>query len=196
MKNQRLAEQVRFVIEIDKLKTVLRQNFLNDRSRRENTAEHSWHLALMAVVLAEYAPQPVDLLRVIKMLLIHDLVEIYAGDTFCYDVQGNLGKADREQSAADRIYGLLPGEQAAELMNLWHEFEANATPEAQFAIALDRFQPFLQNQQTNGGTWRIHNISAAQVLGRMAPIQTGAPALWPLVEAGITEGIAAGYLQP
>ncbi len=191
----RLTQQLQFVMEIDKLKRVLRQTLLTDSSRQENSAEHSWHLALMAVLLAEYAPEPINVLRVIQMVLIHDIVEIDAGDTFCYDVQGNINKAQREQEAAARLFGLLPDAQRAELRSLWDEFEYQTTADARFAASLDRLQPILHNYYTQGGTWRLHNICRSQVLKRMAPVQQGAPALWPLVEAIIEESVSAGYLR-
>lgn len=191
----RLAQQIQFIIEIDKLKRVLRQTLLIDESRQENSAEHSWHLAMMAILLAEYAPSPeIDVLHVIKMLLVHDLVEIDAGDTFCYDIQGNQDKATRETQAAIRLFGLLPEEQGVELRSLWEEFEAQETTAAKFAAALDRLQPLLHNQQTRGGTWRIHGIKRDQVLRRVHPIKEGAPALWPVVEKIIEDCILAGYL--
>lgn len=195
MQTNRLTQQIQFILEIDRLKQILRQTLLTDGSRRENSAEHSWHLAMMAMLLAEYAPQPIDLLRVIKMLLIHDLVEIDAGDTFCYDLQGNQTKADRELQAADRIFGLLPSDQNSELRILWSEFETQQTPEAQFAAALDRLQPMLHNQQTQGGTWRLHGITRAQVLARMQPVKAGTPQLWSLVEEAIDACVNAGYLS-
>ncbi len=192
----RLAQQLHFIVEIDKLKRVLRQTLLTDESRQENSAEHSWHLAIMAILLAEYAPSSeIDVLHVIKMLLVHDLVEIDAGDTFCYDVQGNQNKAAREAQAATRIFGLLPEEQGAELRSLWEEFEAQETAAAKFAAALDRLQPLLNNQQTRGGTWRIHGIVREQVLERMRPVQDGAPALWSMVEQIIEDCVVAGYLS-
>ena len=196
MSGSRLSQQIQFIVEIDKLKGVLRQTLLTDSSRRENSAEHSWHLAMMAMLLSEYAPAPVNVLQVIKMLLIHDLVEIDAGDTFCYDVQGNLGKAEREKQAAARLFGQLPVEQGIELRSLWEEFEAQQTSEAQFATALDRLQPLLHNQQTAGGTWRIHGITLDKVIERMKPIKTGAPQLWTLVEQVLEESVNAGYLKP
>ncbi|MDX2217012.1 MAG: HD domain-containing protein [Oculatellaceae cyanobacterium bins.114] len=191
----RLHQQIQFILEIDKLKLILRQTLLTDGSRRENSAEHSWHLAMMAMLLAEYAPEPVDLLRVMKMLLIHDLVEIDAGDTFCYDRQGNLDKAAREMQAADRLFGLLPPDQGAELRSLWNEFEAQTTIEARFATALDRLQPLLHNQQTEGGTWRIHSVTRDRVIKRMEPIEAGAPDLWTYVQTVIDECVSAGYLK-
>ena len=191
----RLTQQIQFIIEIDQLKQVLRQTLLNDGSRRENSAEHSWHLAMMVIVLAEYAPQGVVLLNAIKMVLVHDLVEIDAGDTFCYDVQGNESKAEREAQAALRLFGLLPADQASELRSLWEEFEAQETPTAKFAAALDRIQPLLHNQQNQGGTWLIHNITRDQVMKRMAPVETGAPELWLFVQQVIEDCVAAGYLK-
>ncbi len=191
----RLTQQIQFIIEIDQLKQVLRQTLLNDGSRRENSAEHSWHLAMMVIVLAEYAPQGVDLSHAIKMVLIHDLVEIDAGDTFCYDVQGNESKAAKEAQAALRLFGLLSAHQASELRSLWEEFEAQETPTAKFAAALDRIQPLLHNQQNRGGTWLIHNITRDQVMKRMAPVETGAPELWLYVQQVIEDCVAAGYLK-
>jgi putative hydrolase of HD superfamily len=150
----------------------------------------------MAVVLAEYAPVGTDLLRAVKMLLIHDLVEIDAGDTFCYDVQGNLDKAEREQRAADRIFGLLPADQAEELRQLWDEFETQQTPTSHFAAALDRMQPILHNQKNQGGTWRENGITQAQVMKRVAPVEIGAPQLWDYIQQVIGDCIVAGYLTP
>jgi putative hydrolases of HD superfamily len=190
----RLAQQIAFIVEIDKLKRILRQTLLTDASRQENSAEHSWHIALMAIVLAEYAPEGVNLFHAVKLLLLHDLVEIDAGDTFCYDLSGNQSKAERELAAADRLFGLLPLDQGAELRSLWEEFEAQTTPEAKFAAALDRLQPILNNQQTEGYSWKKHGITSEQVFWRMRPVQEGAPELWPLVEQIVADCVAAGYL--
>jgi putative hydrolase of HD superfamily len=195
VQNNRLNQQIQFILEIDRLKHILRQTLLIDGSRRENSAEHSWHLAIMAITLSEYAPPEVDIVRAIKMLLIHDLVEIDAGDTFCYDIQANQNKAEKELQAASRIFGLLPENQAKELRSLWDEFETRETPTAKFAAALDRIQPLLHNQQTQGGTWRIHGIRRDQVMKRVAPVETGAPELWPFVLQLIDDCVAAGYLQ-
>ena len=192
--NPRLQQQIDFICEIDRLKTVLRQTLLMDSSRQENSAEHSWHLALMALTLAEYAPPNVDIPRAIKQLLIHDLVEIDAGDTFCYDAAANLNKAEREQAAADRLFGLLPADQQTEIRQLWQEFEDQATPTARFAAAIDRIQPLLHNQRTAGGTWKQHGITREQVMRRMAPVETGAPELWPFVLKTIEACTAAGYI--
>jgi len=191
----RLAQQIEFLLEIDRLKHILRQTLLTDSSRRENSAEHSWHIAIMAMVLAEYAPADVDLCRAIKMLLIHDLVEIDAGDTFCYDLQANQDKAEREQQAATRLFGLLPDDQGVEFRQLWEEFETRETSTARFAAALDRIQPFLHNHQTQGGTWRIHSVTRDQVMKRMEPVAVGAPELWDFVQQTIEECVEAGYLK-
>jgi putative hydrolase of HD superfamily len=190
----RLDKQLSFVLEIDKLKTILRQTLLTDSSRRENSAEHSWHLAIMSFLLAEYSPEPVEILRVMKMLLVHDLIEIDAGDTFAYDVAGNLGRAEREQRCAERIFGMLPLEQGRELRALWEEFDAFKTPESKYANALDRLQPLLHNSRTEGGTWRIHSVTLDQVHRRMEPIRTALPELWPVVTRIIEDACARGWI--
>ncbi len=192
---ERLAQQLRFIVEIDKLKTILRQTLLTDQSRRENSAEHSWHLAIMAGLLQEYATAPVDVAKVMRMVLVHDLVEIDAGDTFAYDVAGNVTKAERERAAAERIFGLLPPEQGGELRALWEEFEAIATPESQYANALDRLQPALHNANTEGGTWRIHTVTREKVMKRMEPVKLYLPKVWPVVEKIIDDGVAAGWIS-
>lgn len=168
---------------------------LTDQSRRENSAEHSWHLGVMALLLHEHAEQQVDLMRVMKMLLVHDIVEIDAGDTFAYDAVGRVDKEEREQRAADRLFSLLPDDHAAELRAHWEEFEANATPEARFANALDRLQPLLQNLHSQGGTWRSHGVTLEQVLARMEPIQQACPALWPWVDRMLNEVWVNGKLR-
>ena len=190
MKESRLEQHLTFLVEADRLKNVLRRTMLTDNSRQENSAEHSWHLALAAVTLAEYAAEPVDLPRAMKMVVVHDLVEIDAGDTFAYDKMGNASKAERERAAADRIFGLLPVEQGAELRALWEEFEAYATPDARFANAMDRLQPFLQNVKTRGGTWRLYAPTREQVLARMDPVRVAAPALWPVIIEYVNEFFA------
>ncbi len=192
---ERLAQQLRFIIEIDKLKTILRQTLLTDKSRRENSAEHSWHLAIMAGLLAEYAQGPVDVAKVMRMVLVHDIVEIGAGDTFAYDVAGNTTKADRELAAADRIFGLLPPEQGRELRELWVEFERMETIDSQYANALDRLQPALHNANTEGGTWRIHSVTHAKVMKRMEPVKLYLPKVWPVVEKIIDNGVKAGWIE-
>ncbi len=192
--SEAVRQQLAFVIETDRLKQVLRRTHLMDGSRLENSAEHSWQIALMASILAEHAAEPVNLAHTIELLLVHDLVEIDAGDTFAFDSQGYLSKADREQAAAERIFGLLPNEQSMSLHALWEEFEAGETPEARFAVALDRLAPMLSNTLNNGGTWREHHITRAAILRRMDPIRTAIPILWPLVLQVVDDIERQGYL--
>lgn len=178
MESNKLSQQLSFLREIDRLKSVLRQSPLLDRSRKENSAEHSWHLALYAWILADYAAAHVDVGRVVKMLLLHDIVEVDAGDTPIHGVLDG-SQQGREQLAADRIFGLLPAEQCAQLRDLWSEFEAGESADAQFAKALDRFQPLLINIFTDGGTWTESGVQYRQVLERYGPvIERGAPQLW------------------
>ncbi len=191
---QRLAQQLRFITELDRLKQVLRQTRLMDASRRENSAEHSWHLAVMATILLEYAPAGTDLTRVLEMVVFHDVVEIEAGDTFAFDVQANHDKSAREQAAATSIFGLLPDDLEVRLRGLWDEFESAATNEARFANALDRLQPLLHNYHTQGGTWRAHQVSRDRVRERMRPIEYGAPTLWPYVLRLIDDAQQQGFL--
>jgi putative hydrolases of HD superfamily len=191
----RLERQLAFLVEADRLKGVLRQTTLCDGSRAENSAEHSWHLALMAAVLAEHAPAGADVARAVGMVLVHDLVEIDAGDTFAYDATANVGKAEREQRAAERIFGLLPPEQAAELRALWVEFEKNATAEARYANAIDRLQPLLNNHHSGGGSWKAHGVSRAQVLERMAPIAVAMPGMWPTVLDIVERNCVLGHIR-
>lgn len=192
---RRFKKQIEFILEVDKLKHILRQTILMDRSRRENSAEHSWHIALLVFVLAEYSKESdVDLLHVVKMLLIHDLVEIDAGDTYCYDDKGRQDQARRETIAADRIFGLLPDDQVAGFRALWDEFERRETPESKFANALDRVQPFLHNYFTDGQTWQQNNINSRQVHERMRPVKDGAPDLWDYVNALIGDAVKKGFL--
>jgi putative hydrolases of HD superfamily len=187
MPDDRISRQLAFLIEADKLKTILRRTSIAGGARRENSAEHSWHLALCAMVLAEHSAQPVDPAKVLRMLIVHDAVEIDAGDTFAYDKAGNLTKNDRERAAAERIFGLLPGDTGRELRALWEEFEAHASPEACFAHAMDRLQPFLLNRENRGGTWLSYHLSREEVLARMDPIRTTIPALWPTVVSTINQ---------
>jgi putative hydrolase of HD superfamily len=173
-----LDAQLTFLLEADRLKGIERMTSLIDGSRRENTAEHSWHLALFALVLYDHADEPVDLLRVITMLVVHDLVEIDAGDTFAYDETGYETKSAREQAAADRLFGLLPADQRDHLRAAWEEFEAGQTAEARFANAVDRLQPVLMNHARGGGPWREHGITMDRVLLRNEPIGRGSTVLW------------------
>ena len=192
----RLEQQMRFLVEVDKMKSVYRRTILIDKTRRESDAEHSWHFALMAMLLAENAdPEKVDCARVIRMALVHDLIEIYAGDTFAYDVQGNQDKRQRETEAADKLFALLPEDQAAEIRALWEEFDAMETPDAQYAAAIDRLQPFLNNYLTQGHTWGLGGVKSAQVYERMDPIRVALPEVWPFVDKMIQESIEKGYLE-
>jgi putative hydrolase of HD superfamily len=193
----RLVQQIEFIAEVDKLKEIFRQT-INTQSRRpENDAEHSWHLCLCVIVLAEHANTPgLDVLRVLKMVIIHDLVEIDAGDTFAYDTARMAQQHEREAIAADRIFGLLPPEQAQEFRALWDEFEAKQTPEAKFATAVDRFQPMLLNCRTQGAAWARHGITHDRVVARNKHIAEGSTALWAYAEGMIQQAVDAGHLAP
>lgn len=191
-----LARRLRFALEADRLKGVLRRTRLADGSRHENSAEHSWHIALLAVVMEDAAPPGVDPARVLRMLLVHDLVEVDAGDTFAYDAGLNLDREAREQAAAARLFGILPGAQAEALAGLWREFEAGESADARFAAALDRFQPLLLNFHGGGGSWKEHGITRAQVMRRMDPIREGAPALWPVVLDVVEQSCRRGWITP
>ncbi|MFC3676921.1 HD domain-containing protein [Ferrovibrio xuzhouensis] len=191
---ERLHQQIGFILEIDKLKLIIRRTLLIDQSRRENDAEHSWHLAMMALVLAEYAEPGVDIGRVIHMLLLHDLVEIDAGDAFFYDAAAEADKAAREQQAAERLFGLLPDGQGEGLRALWEEFEARETADARFARALDRVQPMLHNFHTEGGTWKEYGVTLDQVRSRRALIADASPQLWAYVDGLLVEAVRRGFL--
>jgi len=190
----RLQQQIAFVLEADKLKSVLRRTPIADNSRLENSAEHSWHLALAALTLAEFAPAGSDALHAMRLAIVHDLVEIDAGDTFAYDAAANVGKAEREQAAAQRVFGLLPPDQAAAFRTLWEEFEAQETPSAQYANAIDRLQPLLLNWESGGGSWRSHGVQRRFVLTRMEPIRLWMPAVWPYVLDVIERACSAGLI--
>ena len=191
----RLERQLRFLREIDRVKCVQRQSWLLDLSRKENDAEHSWHLGVMAALLAEYAAEPVDVARVVTMLLLHDVVEIDAGDTFIYDDAGRADQHLRESRAADRIFAILPAGQAAEARGLWDEFEARQTPEAKFAAALDRLQPLIHNYFTQGAAWREHGVKMSRVVERNRHIADGSPRLWAYAESLIRDAVEKGYLD-
>jgi putative hydrolase of HD superfamily len=193
----RIARQIEFIAECDRLKEIFRQT-VNTQSRRpENDAEHSWHLCLCAIVLAEHANTPeLDVLRVLKMVIVHDLVEIDAGDTFGYDAASQTGQHEREARAADRIFGLLPADQAREFRAIWEEFEKQATPEAKFALALDRFQPVLLNCLTEGSSWKKHGVTHDRVVARNSRIAEGSRELWRQAEPMIWRVVEAGHLAP
>lgn len=192
----RLAQQLRFLLEIDRLKEIRRQNYTLVSRRQETDAEHAWHVTIMAVLLAEHANTSVDLLRVVKMLLIHDLVEIDAGDTFAYDTAGASTQHEREARAADRIFPLLPPDQAAEYRALWDEFEARTTAEAKYAHAMDRVIPIFLNNATEGAAWRKHGVTADRVHARNRHAAEGCAALWAEAEQEIARAVAAGHLAP
>ncbi|NUW44769.1 HD domain-containing protein [Nonomuraea rhodomycinica] len=191
----RLTAQIAFAVEIDKLKRVIRRNLLMDGSRRENDAEHSWYVGMLALVFAEHAPPGTDIQRVIAMLLVHDLVEIDAGDTFIYDPVAVAAQAEAERTAAERIFALLPADQAASMRALWEEFEARETPEARFAKALDRFAPILANHNTEGGTWPLFRVTASQVKEKVRLIEEGSPSLGAYAMELVELSVARGHLS-
>jgi putative hydrolases of HD superfamily len=194
---ERLDQQMRFVGEIDRLKGVLRQTMLSGPGRRENSAEHSWHLAMMAVTLGEHAPPGTDIGRVTAMVLLHDLVEIDAGDLFVYaDDAQQARQEEAERAAADRIFALLPPDQAASFHALWDEFEERRTPEARFARCLDRLQPMLQNLTAGGGTWKEHGITADQVLVKVQLIEDGSASLGRYARNLVDRAVRDGLLAP
>lgn len=174
----RFEQQIAFIMELDKIKSIGRQTYLADGSRKENDAEHSWHLTMMAFVLAEYANAPIDVLKAMKMVMLHDVIEIDAGDTYAYDAAGNETKRVRELAAADRIFGLLPEDQAGEYRALWDEFEAMETMEAKFANTLDKVQPLFLNDASGGKSWREHDVKVEQVMKRNAHAAEGSTELW------------------
>lgn len=194
MIKDKLKRDIDFIIELDKMKSILRQNSLIDGSRKENDAEHSWHIAVMAMVLHEYSNLTIDLCKVIKMLLIHDLVEIYAGDTFCYDEEGNETKEERELKAADKLFNMLDEDKGKELRSLWAEFEERKTNEAIFAAAMDRLQPLFSNYYNEGGTWKKFNVNKEAVYKRIEPIKEASDEIWKLVTNMIEDAIRKGYI--
>lgn len=194
--NSRLTQQITFILELEKLKGILRATQPIGLERRENSAEHSWHVALLALLLAEHANAPVDPLRVVKMLLVHDIVEIDAGDTPAYAIVDRAALQAREQAAAERLFGLLPADQADEFHQLWQEFEERDTSESKFANALDRFMPLLQNYYTNGGTWVEFGASLDRVLQRLRPIGDGSTELWRFAQTLLDDAVARGLLFP
>ena len=195
METSSLLKQIEFIKEVDKLKYIVRKTKLFNSNRNENDAEHSWHLSLMAIILAGHANSDIDLLRVVKMLLIHDIVEIDAGDTFIYDAQKNHTNTDEERLAANRIFGLLPEEQATELIAIWEEFEEGQTHEAKFARAMDRLEPLLQNTSNNGGTWAEFGVSYEKVYAKKQVIQQGSESIWQYAEQLINESVEKGILK-
>ena len=194
-KNIRLDQQLRFTAEIDKMTSILRRTMLIDGSRRENDAEHSWHIAVMALIFEEYAAEPVNVSRAVKMCVVHDLIEIYAGDTFAYDTAGNADKAEREAAAADKLFAQLPSEQGAEIRSLWEEFDAMQTPDSKYAACMDRLQPFLHNTLTGGHTWVESGTARPSVEKRMAIIKDFMPEVYKWVKQNLDNAIAKGWLK-
>ena len=194
MQPDNLIKQVAFIKEIDKLKYIQRKTKLFSSDRHENDAEHSWHLAMMTIVLAEHSDQKIDILKVLKMVLIHDIVEIDAGDTFIYDSTKNHTNTAEELIAAKRIFGLLPAAQAEEFIAIWQEFEDGLTNEAKFAKSMDRFEPLLQNTSNNGGTWTEFKVPYQQVYNKKKAIKEGAASIWNYAENLINESVEKGIL--
>lgn len=190
----RLEQQLQFILEIDKVKKIIRQTPLSDASRKENDAEHSWHIALMAYLLQEYAEEPVEVSKVMLMVLIHDLVEIDAGDTYAYDTEGAKTKDERERKAADRIFGLLPEDQGMYLKALWEEFEAYETAEAKYAHMLDNFQPLLLNDASGGISWTEHQVKKSQIYKRNEKVEETSATIWKCMQDKIDKHIQAGHV--
>lgn len=195
MNVERLLKQIEFVKEIDKIKYIERRTKLFNSDRRENDAEHSWHLAMMAIALAEHANEPVDVLKVIKMVLIHDIVEIDSGDIFIYDTQKNHTNTNEELKAANRIFGILPDDQAEELITLWIEFEMGETSDAKFARTLDRLEPLLQNASNGGGTWKEFDVDYSKVVDKKEAMKYGSEAIWEYAKQLIDESVEKGILK-
>jgi putative hydrolase of HD superfamily len=188
--------QMHFLAEADKLKTILRQTYITDKTRQENSAEHSWHFALTAITLYEYCNiNGVTLNRVVQMAVIHDLVEIYAGDTYAYDDKGNETKEEKEQAAADKLFGLLPSEQAKKFRSLWEEFDRMETPDAVYANAVDRFQSHHNIHLSGGITWKNNSATSDRLYGRMAVVETALPELWEYIVCTINEGLEKGHIR-
>lgn len=193
--NDRLKKQVEFILELDKMKNLYRQTYVLHEDRTENDAEHSWHLAILAFMLAEYSNKPVNVSKVMKMVLIHDVVEIDAGDTYCYDTEGYKTKADREEKAAQRIFGLLPDDQKEEMYSLWREFEDSETDDARFAALLDRLQPLLLNYTKGGISWQQHGIAKEQVMKRNEAYFDVSDDIAELIKSMIDDAQEKGWLK-
>ena len=194
MNTERFEQQLAFILEADKEKNILRQTHLTGHGRRENDAEHAWHMAIMIYLLKEYANEEIDVARAMMMALIHDIVEIDAGDTYAYDAEGLQTQKEREQRAADRIYGLLPEDQGRELRALFEEFEAGQSAEARFAKVMDNFQPLLLNHSNGGADWRAHGVTKAKVMGRQQTSRFGSEKIWQYTEGLINENVKKGSI--
>lgn len=195
MDKKRLQKQIDFILEIDKEKTILRQTHIRQFARQENDAEHAWHMALMIYLLREYANEEIDIAKTMLMALIHDVVEIDAGDTYAYDTQGIVSQKERESAAAERIFGLLPPDQGKELRDLFEEFEANETPEAKFAHAMDNFQPLLLNDSNDGGDWRAHGVCKTQVMNRQKKTRLGSEDIWAYTKDLVLKNVQKGNIK-
>ena len=195
MINERLLKDMEFIVELDKMKSILRQTSIIGEDRREDDAQHSWHISVMAMILGEYSNEKVDICKVIKILLTHDLIEIYAGDTFCYDKIANNDKRERELVAAEKIFGMLDEAKGRELRSLWDEFEAMETPEALFAAAMDRLQPMLSNYNNNGGTWRKFDVPKEDIYKRIDPVKRSSDELWNFVKHMIEDAAERGLIS-
>lgn len=191
----RLERQLAFVLEMDKMKSIVRQTYLANGSRKEDDAEHSWHLTLMAFVLAEYANEDIDVSKTMKMVMLHDVIEIDAGDTYAYDEAGNQTKKKRETAAADRLFAILPADQEAEFRALWDEFEAMDTPEAKFANTLDKIQPVLLTNAEGGSSWKEHGVKRTQIMARNERSHEGSEELWKYIKSLIDENIKSGIIK-
>ncbi|MDE6671975.1 MAG: HD domain-containing protein [Ruminococcus sp.] len=194
MIDEKLKKQIEFMLELDKMKNLYRQTYVLHEDRKENDAEHSWHIAMMAFLLAEYAQPDTDIFKVMKMLIVHDVVEIDAGDTYCYDYEGYKSKAEREEKASQRIFGILPEVQKTEFYSLWREFEDGLTPEAKFAGLLDRLQPIILNYSKNGISWQEHTVKSEQVKDRTKQFADVSPELYELIDKIINDSAQKGYL--
>lgn len=195
MISSRLLKDMEFIVEIDKMKKILRRTSVIGLDQRENDAEHSWHIAIMAVILEEYSNEKIDILKVIKMLLAHDLVEIYAGDTFCYDLKGNEDKRERELKAADKIYGILDKDKGEELRELWDEFEEMKSAEALFAASMDRIQPMLSNYNNGGGTWQKYDVKKESIYKRIGPVEKSSDELWAYMKHIVEDAEKRGLIN-
>lgn len=193
-RNEDVNKILKFTAEIDKMTSVLRRTMLIDKSRRENDAEHSWHIAVMAILFEKFAPTGTDISRAVKMCVVHDLVEIYAGDTFAYDINGNKSKAEREAKAADKLFGMLPEDVGKEIRLLWEEFDRMETPDAKYAACMDRIQPYLHNTLTDGHTWVEGKVSKTQVLERSGVIEENLPEVWDWVLKNVENGVKNGWI--
>jgi putative hydrolase of HD superfamily len=192
--NDRIRKDIEFIVELDKMKSILRQTSLIGEDKREDDAQHSWHIAVMTMVLSEYSNEEFDVNRAIKMLLIHDLVELHAGDTFCYDEKGNEDKRTRELLAADKVFGMLDETKGSFFRSLWDEFEEMVTPEAKFAASMDRLQPMLNNYYNGGGTWRKFGVAQQDVIKRIGPLKETSDQLWQFVEGMLEDAFQRGLI--